>query len=65
MRKRGSYWLTRTLQASETTDRALRIPTYAEIADVAADEEQNCVAAFAVFHGTQTGPESSDSTGRL
>jgi len=23
---------------------------------LAADEERNCVAAFAVFHGTQTGP---------
>ena len=27
-----------------------------ELKCFAADEERNCVAAFAVFHGTQTGP---------
>ena len=27
-----------------------------ELQFFAADEERNCVAAFAVFHGTQTGP---------
>ena len=27
-----------------------------ELKCLAADEERNCVAAFAVFHGTQTGP---------
>lgn len=27
-----------------------------ELKFFAADEERNCVAAFAVFHGTQTGP---------
>ena len=27
-----------------------------ELKFMAADEERNCVAAFAVFHGTQTGP---------
>ena len=27
-----------------------------ELKFIAADEERNCVAAFAVFHGTQTGP---------
>ena len=36
-----------------------------ELRFFAADEERNCVAAYAVFHGTQTGPGGpSEPTGR-
>ena len=36
-----------------------------ELKSFAVDEEQNCATAFAVFHGTQTGPGGpSDPTGK-